>query len=77
MYSVMMKCPKTGNPVPTGFLMGLLAFENSDLSGGIVHCPHCLKTHHWRKSQAFLDLPQGSRRSAIRTESRPTDVSAQ
>jgi len=55
---VMITCPTTGRPLPTGMVMSVDAFVASALSTNPVICPHCAKPHTWSKSDAWVDIPQ-------------------
>ena len=55
---VMIKCPKTGEPVPTGYELEPEYFHSpaSTMSSSILEkCPSCGETHTWSKSIAFID----------------------
>lgn len=51
----MIKCPKTGKPVPTGVVMDAASFATASLTGNRVKCPHCPETHRWDKKDAWLE----------------------
>jgi endogenous inhibitor of DNA gyrase (YacG/DUF329 family) len=60
MAMVMLTCPKTGKPVPTGIetdeqsfaaLMGAITGKGRPSN---VPCPHCDKTHSWSSGSAYL-----------------------
>ncbi len=56
MPRVMIKCPKTGKPVPTGMGADQKSFESGcfrDNSFG--PCPECGQRHIWQKDDAFLE----------------------
>lgn len=56
MGMVMIKCPTTGKPVPTGIGMDKGSFEGSSLTDNTVaSCPHCGADHTWSKSDAYLE----------------------
>lgn len=53
MGQVVIKCPKTGKEVPTGFEMSAEAFASNTLSGNqLGKCPECGGAHVWNKSDA-------------------------
>lgn len=55
MAQVMIRCPKSKMPVPTGISMSKAAFESSTLeNNSIGPCPDCEATHTWSKSEAFV-----------------------
>ena len=56
MPMLMIRCPKTGKPVPTGISMDKRALEDPknvprDNQAG---CPHCGQLHSWNKEDAWL-----------------------
>ena len=58
MAMVMIKCPKTGEPVQTGYDVEPEYFNSpaSTMSSSILDkCPSCGETHTWSKSVAFLE----------------------
>jgi hypothetical protein len=53
--NVVIKCPTTGQIVPTGLAMDPDTFRNAILEGnGLGNCPACGGNHVWSKSDAFL-----------------------
>jgi endogenous inhibitor of DNA gyrase (YacG/DUF329 family) len=54
MGMVMIVCPTTKKPVPTGIAMDKASFNSSTLTNNSVSCPHCGKMHVWSKRDAFL-----------------------
>src|SRR5687768_9123518 len=54
MPRVFIRCPFTGQPVPTGLEMDIPAFA-AELGDRFVYCPHCLRTHLWTKAMAWLE----------------------
>ncbi len=55
---VMIKCPKTGEPVPTGYKTEPEYFNSpaSTMASSILEqCPSCGETHTWSKSVAFQE----------------------
>jgi endogenous inhibitor of DNA gyrase (YacG/DUF329 family) len=58
MGMVIIKCPVTGQPVPTGLVMDKEEFGRASLVGNILRCPACGRMHEWTREQAQLvDLP--------------------
>lgn len=57
---LVVKCPATGNDIPTGIEMTRDAFKAADLSPQPVRCPHCQKDHTWYKSDAFFPSAKGA-----------------
>lgn len=57
MGMVMIKCPVTGKPVPTGFGMDRATFDNptNQFTNNNVGCPHCGQTHTWSKPDAWVE----------------------
>ena len=58
MTMVMIKCPKTGEPVQTGVETDPAYFNSpftTMASNVLSQCPSCGETHTWSKSVAFLD----------------------
>lgn len=53
---VMIDCPTTGEPLPTGIAVGNReSFESSDFRDNTVGpCPHCGGYHTWSKEDAYL-----------------------
>lgn len=50
MPMLMIKCPKTGKPVPTGINMPQESLDSSTLeSNTIGRCPACGESHTWGK----------------------------
>jgi endogenous inhibitor of DNA gyrase (YacG/DUF329 family) len=54
MAMVMVKCPNTGKPVPTGIGMSKESFASSTLESNSFSCPACGSMHTWSKRDAFL-----------------------
>ena len=55
MYSIMIKCPKTGKELKTGIsVVKKEQFEGSTFGENSVRCLHCGKMHTWDKEEAFL-----------------------
>jgi hypothetical protein len=56
-HRIMIKCPVTGNPVPTGMAMDKISFESptNTIENNTVHCPHYGQSHKWGKKAAWLD----------------------
>jgi hypothetical protein len=56
MARVMINCPQTRKPLPTGMRFSNQSFETATLSGNrIGPCPHCGAQHTWDKKDAFLE----------------------
>ena len=54
MPRVLIHCPSTMRPVPTGLEMDAAAFA-AELGDRFVFCPHCQQTHLWTKAMAWLE----------------------
>jgi len=54
MPRIMIKCPKTGEPVFTGIEMDDKSFRNATLKNETLKCPDCDQVHIWNKKDAFL-----------------------
>jgi hypothetical protein len=55
---VMIKCPNTGQMVPTGIAMDKEGFKTAELANNSFQCPACRQTHTWSKKDASLQTPQ-------------------
>ena len=55
MPEVLIKCPSTGKPIPTGIAMSKQLFESAMMQGNSVQCPHCQQMHTWDKGDAYLE----------------------
>lgn len=56
MADVMIRCPETGEPVPTGIGMGFDAFKSVAMNDNVIEsCPSCGKRHVWQQEEAFPD----------------------
>jgi hypothetical protein len=55
MPRVLIVCPSTNKPVPTGLSIDVEAFSMEPFHGRVVHCPHCQLTHEWATDDAYLD----------------------
>ena len=53
----MIKCPNTGEMVPTGLAMDKESFKMAALENNSVECPACHQTHTWSKKDASLQEP--------------------
>ena len=55
MGQLMIKCPITGELVPTGITMDKTSFESSTFANNSIKCPSCGKIHTWsKKDVSFL-----------------------
>lgn len=56
MARVMIRCPETGNPVPTGIVMDFETFKTVTMNDNTLgSCPECGEDHVWQGSDAFPD----------------------
>jgi len=53
MAMLMIKCPTTQKPVPTGIAMDKKSFETAKLFANAVQCPHCKQMHTWDKKDVL------------------------
>jgi hypothetical protein len=54
MAMVMIRCPKTGQDVPTGIDTDSRTFSGLPTALARAHCPHCGRDHTWNKDAAWL-----------------------
>ncbi len=55
MATLLIKCPKTGKSLSTGFVVSEDAFDPRSFSNNAVGCPHCRQTHTWSGKDAFFE----------------------
>jgi hypothetical protein len=56
MANVMIRCPQTGTPVPTGIAMDFEGFKRMNMQDNVLgHCPACGADHLWQGEDAFPD----------------------
>ncbi len=56
MGEVMIKCPETGEDVPTGYSVAKRLFQLNEMSSNRLEaCPACGQTHIWEKEDAWVD----------------------
>ena len=55
MPRVMIRCPRTDRPIPTGIAMNEQSFQSSDLLDNAVACPECGGAHVWSKEDAYVE----------------------
>jgi endogenous inhibitor of DNA gyrase (YacG/DUF329 family) len=53
MATLMIKCPVTGKPAPTGMSLDKKAFDSTTLKDNLINCPHCKKMHAWSKKDVL------------------------
>jgi hypothetical protein len=54
MARVMIRCPVTGNPVPTG--MNVTSLDGVTMRDNVLgNCPECGRDHVWSGEDAFLE----------------------
>lgn len=54
MPMVLITCPRTRQPVPTGIVLDTQAFIWANLRQQRTHCTHCNRIHRWSKEDAYL-----------------------
>jgi hypothetical protein len=54
MGSVMIRCPKTENPVSTGIAMDKDSFDSSRLGYNLTDSSECGGRHTWSKGDAWV-----------------------
>jgi hypothetical protein len=55
---IMIKCPVTGKPLPTGIGIDKKSWENPSnqfSNNQIGPCPHCGQMHTWSKKDAYYE----------------------
>jgi endogenous inhibitor of DNA gyrase (YacG/DUF329 family) len=55
MANVMIRCPETGEPVPTGVGMDFETFKHVTMRDNQVECASCGQMHTWQQEDAFPD----------------------
>jgi len=56
MPMIMITCPNTKQPVPTGIGADEESFRTMTLDNNFVQCSACGQLHTWSKKDAFLAL---------------------
>jgi hypothetical protein len=54
---VMIKCPQTGRPIPTGIKADRESFRCSPVFFARTHCSICQANHEWFAKEAWLYEP--------------------
>jgi len=54
MGTVMVRCPETGQDIPTGIFMERESFEVTPVFFARVHCPICRTEHEWFAKEAWV-----------------------
>jgi hypothetical protein len=66
MGMVMINCPRTGTPIPTGITTDRDSFGSSAVFFSRTFCPDCQANHEWFAKDAWVQEPSlvrnGSRR---------------
>jgi hypothetical protein len=52
---VMIMCPESGEPVPTGVRIDPASVETTDRSERSFVCPHCFHVHTWTMDDAWIE----------------------
>jgi hypothetical protein len=56
MPSIVIRCPITQAPVPTGLTTEAILLDSLDDDLTLpLRCPACRKLHHWKKRDAWVD----------------------
>ncbi len=55
MGAILIRCPITGQDVPTGIYMDEETFATLLPFTGQLMCPHCGKMHEWSKNQSWIE----------------------
>ncbi|MDQ6770551.1 MAG: hypothetical protein M3Z54_11260 [Gemmatimonadota bacterium] len=64
MNRIMIKCPKTGKMIYTGFAMDAETFAISPIEDqDPIQCPECHQLHRWKKRDAILERETSARPS--------------
>jgi hypothetical protein len=53
LHRVMIRCPESGEGVPTGMRIDPASFKTSTLRAQTFMCPHCFHEHTWSKDDAW------------------------
>jgi hypothetical protein len=53
--TVMIRCPSTGKPTPTGLAMDRLTFETNVFTVAEARCESCGGIHRWSKPDAWVE----------------------
>ena len=51
---VMIKCPRTGRDISTGFVADRESFNSAPVFFARVHCPVCRSEHEWFAGDAWV-----------------------
>jgi len=51
---VMIKCPRTGRDISTGFVADRASFNSAPVFFARVHCPVCRSEHEWFAGDAWV-----------------------
>jgi hypothetical protein len=58
MPMIMITCPVTKKPVPTGMNWPEEFFKTANIRDSTMKCPACGHVHHWSKKDAFMQTPE-------------------
>jgi hypothetical protein len=75
MSNILIRCPTSGNAVPTGLDTNKIDFEALGKIQFAVVCSACGKTHRWKKPKAWIEgaAPVGRQPSSSRAIASPLD----
>jgi hypothetical protein len=54
MGAVMVRCPQTGQDIPTGIVADRQSFEATPVFFARVYCPICRTEHEWFAKEAWV-----------------------
>ena len=55
-YQAFIKCPNTGQPVPTSYFLIADTFGPDEKPAGVFNCPLCKAAHFWSYQEAAIHL---------------------
>jgi hypothetical protein len=69
MGAVMVRCPETGQDIPTGIVADRESFKATPVFFARVHCPICRTQHEWFAQEAWVceaePRPRATRNSVV------------
>src|SRR5262249_17418657 len=64
MGAVMIRCPETGQDIPTGIVADRKSFEATAVFGARAYCPICRTEHEWFAREAWVCEAEPRRRQS-------------
>lgn len=59
MSDILIRCPQTGRPVPTGLTTDMIILESLPPVALPLRCPACGQWHRWKSENAWAaDIPK-------------------